>query len=249
LFTAERLKKFLEVNKMKETGMEIRGYWPGEYDSSDIITRDNVKRMGEKMAVCALKGFMKNGLNLSTLYKSMLRDICRSQNPMSGNIQDVFSAGYDFCQGAICFLCGHYGKTLNDILGTDKRGKTVTVKCGCLRAVSKSINAYLSHNRRAVCINETIDSELTAEFDRKPEEYDYTAADKIIGTLGLTDRQRDALICRMNGMSYPEAGRALSINQSSVFEIIAKIRKIYLTMFAAPKLRNRKTKQINFRIN
>ena len=233
---------------MKDVRKENRGFYPGESDSSDIITQDNVKYMGEMMAICAVKSFMKNGLNLSTLYKSMLRDINRSNRTTSG-LQDMFSDGYDFCQDAICFLCRHYGKNLNDVLSIDKRGRPVTIKRACLRAVGKSISAHLTHNRRAVCINEAINPDLTVGFDWELTEDDYTAVEKIIGILGLTDRQRDALIYRMNGMSYPEAGRALSINQSSVFEIIAKIRKIYLTMFAAPKLRNRQMKQLNFRMN
>ena len=74
---------------------------------------------------CCVNLICKNHLKqliFDRLYKGLLKDINRSDDA-----QYVFSDGYDFAQTAGYFLCEHFGKTLNDVLGKDRRGKTVTV--------------------------------------------------------------------------------------------------------------------------
>jgi DNA-binding CsgD family transcriptional regulator len=226
---SRKAEKNLEEKQMEKLVTNKRAC-----DLGDTVTPENVQYIGEMMAICAIKAFAghSGGNDYDRLYKGLLKDISR---PCQA--KDTVSEGYDLSQIAICFLCEHYGKTLNDIIGIDRRDKILTLKRACLRTVSKSITSYFSFNRRSRNIDDYTALQAPEEFVIDESINDETAVNKIIELLGLTDRQRDALICRMNGMSYPEAGRALSINQSSVYEIITKIRKLYLAMFPAPKFR------------
>jgi len=185
-----------------------------------------------------MKAFVKHwvGIDFDSVYKGLILDITCSDKP-----GHTFSDGYDFAQTAICFLCGHYGKKLNDILGTDRRGKIVTVKLACVRAVGHCINNKLTGYRRLVNIDGLYGLEAPEKLETDYEA-DYAKIDGIIKMLGLTDRQREALLCRMSGMSYPEAARLLSIGTTTVFDIIAKIRQLYVRLFSEPKWRKRNAK-------
>lgn len=202
---------------------------------SETISEKNVKYFGEMMAICAMKGILKYypGAEFDRLYKGLILDIMRSNK-----LGHTFSDGYDFAQEAMVFLCNHYGKKLNDILGTDKRNRIVTVKKACLTVLSSVISAKFRRYRSNMNIEDFYHLEATQELEIKQEE-DCSVVDNIIETLNLTDRQMNALLCRMNGMSYPEAGRFLSMGATTVFDIISKIRKIYISLYSEPRVRAR----------
>ena len=213
---------------------------------SETISHENVKYFGEMMAICAMKPFMKYSarVDFERLYKGLLLDIARPYNQ-----KKTVSDGYDFAQDAICFLCEHFGRKLNDVLYVDKRDKEISIKRACLRLVQRAIGAKFRGFRNLFNIDdfyhiespesfetcETASNEVGSKYDE-----DYDAIDETIKALGLDDRQREALLCRMNGMSYPEAARYLSMGTSTVWDIIAKIRKIYIGIYSEPKLRIRR---------
>ncbi|MCL2796978.1 MAG: hypothetical protein FWD58_02865 [Firmicutes bacterium] len=213
---------------------------------SESITPENVKYFGEMMAICAMKSFASYSarVDFDRLYKGLLLDIARPYNQ-----KKTVSDGYDFAQDAIVFLCAHFGKKLNDLLYVDKNGKPISVKKACLRTVSRAINAMFRGYRNLLNVDEfyhleapdslEIDEPATDEAGSKYDE-DYDAIDNTIKALGLDGRQREALLCRMSGMSYPEAARYLSIGTSTVWDIIAKIRKIYISIYSEPRLRVRR---------
>lgn len=200
---------------------------------SDTITADNVKYIGEMMALTSLKVFIKHSgiAEFYKLYKGLIKDIHRSTDADFN-----FSDGYDFAQTAICYLCEHYGRTLNDVLGTDKRGKIITIKRACLRTVSRSINRKFSHLSRSVCIDELKPCETAVQFELNTE-IDYTAVDATIERLNLTDKQKTALLCRMGGNSYPETARLLSSKTTSIWDRITLVRNKYVRIFGEPKFR------------
>jgi len=213
-----------EINVSKKYGADL----------STVITADNVKRMGEMLAICALRSFHSYsvGANYDKLYRGLVRDAFKPKGAC-----DTFSDGYDFAQAAILFLSGYYGRTLNDIIGNDRRGKPLTVKRACLRYVGREINKKLTNSKRNVCIDNVYG--LSVQFEDEVSETDFTSVDETIAVMGLTERQKGALMCRMNGMSYPEAARELSMGTTTVFDIIAKIRVIYIGIFSEPIFRNR----------
>src|SRR5574344_2669936 len=105
-------------------------------DENVRITKENVQRLGELIAVRALKTVAVHSDNrMVYLYKGLLRDVYHSDK----DVGDTYSDGYDIAQTAICFLCGFIGKTLGDKYGTDKHGNIITVKHACYSKVDRYI--------------------------------------------------------------------------------------------------------------
>lgn len=96
----------------------------------EVITADNVKELGENIALFALKKLhaYHGTKHLDDLYYGLIRDIHYQNNPSY-----VLSNGYDYAQTAICFLCEHIGKTLGTVIQVKYRKtlKNVTVIHAC----------------------------------------------------------------------------------------------------------------------
>lgn len=91
-------------------------------DDDVVITKDNVQRIGEIIAVATIKTVMcRSGKNLYWLYDGLIRD-CRRANV----VNYTYSDGYDIAQTAMVFLCEHIGKQLGDNY-TTARGKVITI--------------------------------------------------------------------------------------------------------------------------
>ena len=128
---------------------------------TETITVDNVQKMGEMLAVSAFKPFLRYADNVfGSLYKGLILDIHWSN--AKGH---TFSDGYDFAQEAICFLCGHIGKKLADIIGTDRCGKEVSVKLACFRTITRSLNRQMTNKFRNVCIDKVYEPKIATQFD------------------------------------------------------------------------------------
>ena len=147
------------------------------------------------------------------------------------DINHTLSDGYDLVQEGALFLCEHYGKYLNDVIGYSKKGKKITVKIACIRKMEKLINLRSRDYYRNISLEAlTPASEPATEINEELEQ-DYSAADKIIESLNLTDNMKTALQCRMAGLSYPEIGRILERAQATVFEYFIKMRQRYSAIF------------------
>ena len=92
----------------------MKGFQKGILDNDRVISAENVQRMGEVIALCAIKTVIVRGSkDLHNLYKGLLHDVNRSENDMSR-----YSDGYDIAQEAMLFLCQHMGKRLDDVYVT-----------------------------------------------------------------------------------------------------------------------------------
>ena len=162
--------------------------------------------------------------------QKMYADLCvdiRHKN----DIKHTYSDSYDLVQECALFLCNHYGKQLNDVLTYDKKGKAITVKIACIRAMSKLIARKTSDDYRSVSLDAlTTVSEPSCEIEEDVAK-DYTVYDSIVDSLNLTDNMRIALECRQNGLSYPEIAAILDRAQSTVFEYFIKMRQRYVAIY------------------
>lgn len=133
-------------------------------------------------------------------------------------------------EGAL-FLCEHYGKHVNDVLGYNKKGKQITVRIACMKKMTKLINRKFSDYQRSISVEDLTPANEPSIEIKEEVEQDYALADKIVQSLNLTDNMRVALECRMSGLSYPEIGRILARAQSTVFEYFIKMRQRYTTIY------------------
>ena len=115
---------------------------------AEVISDDNVKLMGEMIALQALRNVLPYDFDVvSKLYNGLVKDL----NHIS-QIDYTITDGYDYAQTAICFLYQFKGMSVNDIYGKDKSGQYITIKTACYRAVDKE----LLHFRRKIARNRQI---------------------------------------------------------------------------------------------
>lgn len=75
----------------------MKEFQKGVLDNNRVISTENVQRMGEIIALCAIKTvIVRGGKDLNNLYKGLLRDINRFDNDMSR-----YSDGYEIAQEAL----------------------------------------------------------------------------------------------------------------------------------------------------
>ena len=194
---------------------------------NETISQNNVLAMAEQLAMYETRfliGYM--GSKMQKIYAELCLDIKRKND-----INYTFSDSYDLVQEGALFLCNHYGKRLNDVLTHDKKGKAITVKIACIRAMSKLITRKTSDNYRSVSLDALAPAtEPSCEIQEEITQ-DYTTYDTIVESLNLTNNMRIALECRQNGLSYPEIAAILERAQSTVFEYFIKMRQRYTAIY------------------
>lgn len=194
---------------------------------NETISPNNVLAMAEIIAFTETRYLIAYmGSRMQKLYADLYSDIKNKHNK-----NHVFSDGYDLVQEGALYLCEHYGEHLTDVIGYSKKGKKITVRIACIKKMMKLINRKWSDNYRCMSAdNLTPANEPSTEIKEEVEQ-DYTAYDKIVESLNLTDNMKLALECRIAGLSYPEIGRILERAQSTVFEYFIKMRQRYMAIY------------------
>lgn len=188
------------------------------------ISQNNVLAMAELIAMAETRfliGYM--GSCMQKMHADLYVDILHKNE-----LGYAFSDSYDLVQEGALYLCEHYGKHLHDVVGYSKKGKPITIEIACCRQMIKLISRKIRDNYRNVCYDA-----LTPLYDEIQGEavQDYTAYDKIVESLNLTENMRIALECRIKGLSFPEIGRVLERAQSTVFEYFIKMRQRYMAIY------------------
>ena len=190
------------------------------------ISQNNVLEMSELIAFTELRfqiGYQ--GSRVQKMYADLYADI-KHKNELG----HIFSDSYDLVQEGALYLCEHYGKHLNDVIGYSKKGKPITIEIACIRKMMKLINLKARDYHRSVSLDAlTPASEPSSEMTEEIKQ-DYTLYEKIVASLNLTENMRIALECRQNGLSYPEIGRVLSRAQATVYEYFIKMRQRYMAI-------------------
>ena len=88
------------------------------------ITAENVLEMSEVIAFAQTRfliGYM--GTRMQKIYAEVYADIKHKKD-----IRRVLSDGYELVQEGALYLCEHYGRRLNDVIGYNKKGKAITIR-------------------------------------------------------------------------------------------------------------------------
>ena len=191
------------------------------------ISQNNVLEMAELIAFTELRfqiGYL--GSRAQKMYADLYADI-KHKNELGHTLSD----SYDLVQEGALYLCTHYGRHLNDVIGYSKKGKPITIEIACIRKMMKLINLKARDYHRSVSLD-ALTSVSEPSYEIKEEvPQDYILYEKIVSSLNLTENMRIALECRQNGLSYPEIGRVLSRAQSTVFEYFIKMRQRYIAIY------------------
>ena len=202
----------------------MKEFQKGILDSDRVITAENVQRMGEVIALCAIKTvIVRGGKDLHNLYKGLLRDVNRSKDDMSR-----YSDGYEIAQEAMLFLCQHIGKRLDDVYVT-KTGRKITIKQACFSVADR----YLAKNFVSPMLNTiSLDEQITTEPETildDEQKNDYTAFDGLISKMKLTSVEYETLSILMAGFTMLQIGKILNVNRTTIWRRQNSIRKKYMT--------------------
>ena len=175
----------------------------------EIISDDNVKLMGEMIALQALRNVMPYDFEVvSKLYNGLVKDLNRIKN-----IDYTITDGYDYAQTAICFLYRFKGMFVSDIYGKDKSGKYITIKTACFRKVDSELMKF----RKGIACNRQFELNHNKKDIPDPRDcfedrtQDYEKADKLIKDMHLTESELETLNCCMNKMKRSEIAAELGI--------------------------------------
>ena len=191
---------------------------------NETITVDNVKRMGELIALNTLKfTAIHIGGYFEHMYRSLMRDIFNHKEK-----EHIISDGYDYAQEAIFFLCRFIGKNPQDTYSIDKNGRAITIWCACSKHVSRCITKDRKRvtNEEAV---ETIKFEPNYKTDKQIDD-EQKNVERTIRKMKLNKGQKRTLLCYMAGMTFVEIARHLSIDLSTVWRHRQQLQQKYLAI-------------------
>ena len=196
------------------------------------ISAENVKLMGEMIALQALRTVKKFDLKIADkLYIGLIKDL----HHMS-EIDYIVSDGYDCAQTAMCFLYQFMGRNVYDTYGKDRIGKEITIKHACYREIDRFIDGLRNRPDRHKQV-EYIDFTNCKALPMDPvncfekEQTDYSKYDELVAALQLSALELAILNCYMNGMRQAEVCAELGIGRGTINHRKASIRQRYYSLY------------------
>ena len=194
-------------------------------DDDVVITADNIKRIGELIALLTIRTVMcRSGKDLYRIYDGLIKDCNKSNDSL-----DEYSDGYDIAQTAMLFLCEHIGKRLGDNY-TTIHGNIISIKQACFRFtdgyLDKQFTRYLAHT---TAISDSVASSHITFIDDESNN-DYIAVDALIERMNLTQGEYDVLCAYMSGLTYLEVTNLLSVNRTTIWRRRMSLQRKFKTL-------------------
>ena len=191
---------------------------------NEIISPENVLEMAEILSLKETKWLTSYAGEFAVKVNHKLYSDVINKN----NDGYVLSDSYDIVQTVAVFLCEHFGDHLDDYYCTTKKGKVVTIKIYCYRLINRVIGTKYRRLIRDISL-EALTRKTEPRTELKAfEEDSQKAVDNTISQLGLNEYYETILNCRMAGMSFPEIGRIVGRQISTVWVALNKIKTIYI---------------------
>ena len=206
---------------------EVRKFEVNMSDNA-VITAENIVRMGEVLALCAVKFRIARigSKGLHGIYRGLIHDIYRDKNSY-----EPFSDGYDVAKTAMLFLCEIMGKRLGDII-INRFGKKVTVKRECYHVLDNYLfHEYVEPANLTVSLTDEVAIKLTIGPENEVTEEDYAAVDDKIEQMHLTKAETEVVNCYMSGLGHCEITAILGINRTTVWRKRERAHAKYLECF------------------
>ena len=195
-------------------------------DDDVVITKSNIQRIGEIIAIAVIKTVMcRSGKNLYWLYDGLIQDCKRK-----ADVNHIYSDGYDIAQTAMLFLCEHIGKQLGDTYIT-ARGKAITIKQACFRFADRYLDKQYTRNLMRTTVIDEATTASAITFINDNSNNDYTTVDTIIETMRLTPAEYETISAYMSGLSHIEIARLLNVNRTTIWRRCERIAVKYSNCF------------------
>lgn len=192
-------------------------------DNDVVITEDNIKKIGELIALLTIKTVMcRSGKDLYCLYDGLIKDCNKSNDSLA-----EYSDGYDIAQTAMLFLCEHIGKRLGGNY-TTTRGNVISIKQACFRFTDRYLDKqFTRHLAHTTVINDSVTSSHITFIDDESDN-DYIAVDALIESMNLTQGEYDVLCAYMSGLTYLEVTQLLKVNRTTIWRRRMKLQEKFL---------------------
>ena len=139
----------------------------GILDENTVITLENIEKLSQCFALCALKGIKKYAYSatpkVERLQSQLKQDICYHKK------LDNYSDAYDLVQEASLFLCKFIGHKLGELYknSKSKSGKIDNLKNACLRVLQVYLRKELKFSNNTVdeeeCLELALDKSIIEE--------------------------------------------------------------------------------------
>ena len=202
----------------------------GILDENTVITLENIEKLSQCFALCALKGIKKYAYSatpkVERLQSQLKQDICYHKK------LDTYSDAYDLVQEASLFLYKFLGHKLGELCKSSKSksGKIDTIRTACLRVIQTYLRKELKY------FNNTTDEEEYLEIeDEKPiisEKEDFTKVKEITNKIVQTELEKQILYYFYNGVTPKLVAEFLEISTDKVYKRRRKFRARYNSLFA-----------------
>ena len=212
--------------------MLVTKFSKGKYQNdgelfAEPVSTENVKLMGEMIALQALRTVKKYDLKIADkLYIGLIKDLHHM-----GEIDYIVSDGYDCAQTAMCFLWQYEGKKVDDVCYTEDNGREISIKLACYRETGNRLDNYRRKTEKLMLDSfedyKALPADPVNRFET--EEPDYSKAEALMDAMHLTEAEKETLYCYMNGMNQSEAAFALGITIFGVKYRKLRIRYKYRT--------------------
>lgn len=191
-------------------------------DDDVVITTDNIKKIGELIALLTIKTVMcRSGKDLYCLYDELIKDCNKSNDSLA-----EYSDGYDIAQTAMLFLCEHIGKRLGGNY-TTTRGNVISIKQACFRFTDRYLDKqFTRHLAHTTVINDSVTSSHITFIDDESNN-DYTVVDALIEAINLTPAEYETLSSYMSGMSNIEIAESLNVNRTTIWRRMSSVIRKY----------------------
>ena len=196
---------------------------------AEVISDENVKLMGEMIALQALRTHKKFDMKVADrLYIGLIKDLHHM-----GEIDYIVSDGYDAAQTAICFLHQFIGHTVHEIYGKDRKGNEISIKLACYREIDGELMRLRRKAEKADYIDFTDYKALPMDpvncFEQ--EQTNYSKYDALLESLHITELELAILNCYMNGMVQSEICVELGIGRGTIYHRKVSIRQRYCNLY------------------
>ena len=197
----------------------------GILDENTVITLENIEKLSQCFALCALKGIKKYAYSATPKVERLQSQL--KQDIFYHKKLDNYSDAYDLVQEASLFLCKFIGHKLCELCkdSKSKSGKIDNLKNACIRVLQVYLRKELKFHNNIVDENECF--ELIDDRPILNEKPDYTKVKEILSKIIQNKLEYQIFEYYYNGVEPKLIAEFLGISVDRVYRRRRKFKDRY----------------------
>lgn len=201
----------------------------GILDDNIVITLENIEKLSQCLALCALKGIKRYAYSatpkVERLQSQLKQDICYHKK------LDTYSDAYDLVQEASLFLCKFIGHKLGELCknSKSKSGKIDNLKNACLRVLQVYLRKELKFSNNTVDEEECL--ELALDMSIIEEKPDFSKVKEVLSKIIQNRLEYQIFEYYYNGVEPKLIAEFLGISVDKVYKRRRKFKDRYAMLY------------------